>query len=238
MHFEDVNMKAIAAIALAAGIVAPESPAAAQTVAAVVEEVHGSAAGVGFMDYVETGRVIRLGPKDSIVLGYLKSCTREAINGGTVTIGAERSDVKAGTVARATVPCDAERMLLTSEPRHEAAGLAFRSAAVSDGGQSSGRALPEPEFTLFGASPVIQGMAGERIVIERLDAPNERHVLRLSKGRLGDVFDFAGSGAALAPGGLYRALANKRALIFKIDASAQPGRTPVCGRLIRLPAAS
>ena len=98
--------------------------------------------------------------------------------------------------------------------------------------------MPEPQFTLYGASPVIQGTGGERIVIERLDAPNERHVLRLTKGRLGDVFDFAGSGAALAPGGLYRAVANKRALIFRIDAGAQPGRTPVCGRLIRLPAAS
>ena len=120
MHFEDVNMKAIAAIALAAGVVAPTFPAAAQTVAAVVEEVHGSTAGVGFMDYVETGRVIRLGPKDSLVLGYLKSCTRETVTGGTITIGAERSDVKAGTVERAIVPCDAERMLLTSEPRNEA----------------------------------------------------------------------------------------------------------------------
>ncbi|HUI96289.1 MAG TPA: hypothetical protein VLX44_11090 [Xanthobacteraceae bacterium] len=231
-------MKAIAAIALAAAVVAPVFPAAAQTLAAVVEEVHGSAAGVGFMDYVETGRVIRLGPKDSVVLGYLKSCTRETITGGTITVGVQHSDVKAGTVERAIIPCDAERMLLTSEPRHEAAGLAFRSAVISDGGQPSGRALPEPEFTLYGASPVIQGTGGERIVIERLDASDKRHVVRLTTGRLGDVFDFAGSGAALAPGGLYRAVANRHTLVFRIDSSAQPGRTPVCGRLIRLPAAS
>lgn len=225
-------MKATAVIALAAGVVALMVPAAAQTVAAVVEEVRGGPAGVRFMDYVETGRVIHLGPKGSIVLGYLKSCTRETITGGTITIGAERSHVEAGKVARVIVACDAERMLLSSEPRSETAGLVFR-----DAGPPAGRSLPEPQFTLYGASPVIQAAGDARIVIERLDAGNERHVLRLTRGPLG-YFDFAGSGASLVPGGLYRATANTRAMVFKIDSSARPGRTPVCGRLIRFPAAS
>ena len=39
--------------------------------------------------------MIKLGPRDTIVLGYLKSCWRETITGGTVTVGAEQSEVKA-----------------------------------------------------------------------------------------------------------------------------------------------
>jgi hypothetical protein len=222
-------MKATAVMALAAGFVASVVPAAAQTVAAVVEEVRSSSAGVGFMDYVEAGRVVRLGPRDSIVLGYLKTCVRETITGGTITIGTEHSEVKAGKVARETVACDAERMLLTSERRSETAGLVFR-----DGNPP----LPGPQFTIYGTSPIIQAAGGGDVIIERLDAGNERHVLRLTEGPLGDVFDFAESSAALVPGGLYRIIANTRVVVFKVDPGAKPGPTPICGRLIRLAAAS
>jgi len=88
-------------------------------------------------------------------------------------------------------------------------------------------------FTLFGASPIIQAAGGGRVIIERLDATNERHVVPLTKSPGGDIFDFARSGAALVPGGLYRALANGHEMIFKVAASAKPGHTPVVGRLIR-----
>ena len=62
---------------------------------AVVEEVTGHQSGVDFMDYVETGKLIKLGPHDHIVLDYLKSCWREIITGGTVTVGPEQSDLAA-----------------------------------------------------------------------------------------------------------------------------------------------
>jgi len=218
-------MKATAVIALAASVVGCVCPAAAQTLAAVVEDVRGNP-GVGFMDYVEAGRVFQLGPKDSIVLGYIKSCVRETIAGGTITIGADRSHVEAGRVERAIVACDAERMFLTSQPANETAGMVFRS-------WDRRRQLPEPQFTLFGASPIIQAAGGGRVIIERLDATNERHVVPLTKSPGGDIFDFARSGAALVPGGLYRALANGHEMIFKVAASAKPGHTPVVGRLIR-----
>lgn len=51
------------------------------------------------MDYVEPGQVIRLGAADGLVLGYLKSCWRETITGGTVTVGTEQSQVAGGEVA-------------------------------------------------------------------------------------------------------------------------------------------
>jgi hypothetical protein len=65
--------------------------ASAQSPAAVVEDLAGSVPGVQFMDYVEPGQIIRLGAHDRIVLGYLKSCWRETISGGTVTVGNEQS---------------------------------------------------------------------------------------------------------------------------------------------------
>ena len=58
--------------------------ALAETPVAVVEDVKGKPSGVEFMDYVVPGKVIRLGPNDSIVLGYLASCWRETITGGTM----------------------------------------------------------------------------------------------------------------------------------------------------------
>ena len=48
------------------------------------------------MDYLETGRVIRLGARETVVLSYLYSCTRETITGGTVTVGTDRSEVLSG----------------------------------------------------------------------------------------------------------------------------------------------
>ena len=38
---------------------------------ALVEDISGHPASVQLMDYVEPGQVIRLGPGDTIVLGYL-----------------------------------------------------------------------------------------------------------------------------------------------------------------------
>src|SRR6516225_4849848 len=74
--------------------------ASAQSPAAVVEEIQGSVPGIAFMDYVEPGQIIRLGAHDRIMLGYLKSCWRETISGGTVTVGPEQSEVAGGDGAR------------------------------------------------------------------------------------------------------------------------------------------
>src|SRR5262249_44718503 len=99
----------------------------AQGPAAVVEDVSGKSAGVEFMDYVTPGKVIRLGRQDTIVLGYLKSCWRETIVGGTVTVGTEQSDVQGGKVERTQVKCDAGRMQLSGSQAVQSAGYVSRS---------------------------------------------------------------------------------------------------------------
>ena len=97
---------------------------AAQRVA-LVEEVKGKVTGVEFMDYVAPGTVIKLGPRDSIVLTYIKSCWRETITGGTVVIGVEQSLFHLSRVEGGKVDCDRVGRPVTDQQR-DVAGTVFR----------------------------------------------------------------------------------------------------------------
>jgi hypothetical protein len=87
-------------VALAAVGLLLMMPMGANAQVALVEDVNSKSAGVQSMDYVAAGKQIRLGNQDTLVLSYLKSCWRETIAGGTVTVGAEQSDVAGGHVER------------------------------------------------------------------------------------------------------------------------------------------
>ena len=205
--------------------------ASAQSPAAVVEDLTGNVPGVAFMDYVDPGQVIRLGGQDRIVLGYLKSCWRETITGGTVTVGAEQSEVAGGEVARAKVACEGGKMMLSAELAGKSGAMVFRQAP-----KPQPVALLHPEFTLYGLSPVFEVRPPGKLVIERLDQRGERHELAITEQDLmrGAFFDCAKAGLALAPGGIYRAKFADRELVFKIDPDAKPGDAPLLGRLARL----
>jgi hypothetical protein len=207
--------------------------ASAQSPAAVVEEVQGSVPGIQFMDYVDPGQAIRLGAHDRIVLGYLNSCWRETISGGTVTVGTEQSDVAGGDVARAKVACEGGKMLLSSELAGKSAAMVFRQVP-----EPQAAAVPHPEFTLYGLSPVFELRPPGKLVVDRLDQPGEHHEIAVTEPQLmrGAFLDFAKAGVTLAPGGVYRAKFTDRELVFKIDADAKPGDSPLAGRLARLQA--
>ena len=81
---------------------------------ALVEDIKSTSTDVEFMDYVGAGQVIRLEPRDVLVLSYLKSCEHETITGGTVRVGADKSEVDGGKVARAKVRCNGGKMQLSS----------------------------------------------------------------------------------------------------------------------------
>src|SRR5260370_42638042 len=117
------------AILAVAGGVAGSVAAAAPLQVALVENVTGNPAGVEFMDYLETGKIIELGPRDPIVLSYMSSCVRETITGGTVTIGTDQSEAQGAKVARIKVPCDAGKMVLASKQAAEVSRRICRSAA-------------------------------------------------------------------------------------------------------------
>jgi hypothetical protein len=209
--------------------------ASTQSPVAVVEDVTGNPAGIQFMDYVVPGKVIELGREETIVLGYLKSCWRETITGGTVTVGTEQSEVQAGHVERAKVACEGSKMLLTAELANKSAAMVFR-----DRPRKTQQAPARPQFTLYGLSPVIEIRAGTTLTIERIDKPGERHTVAVGSQQLvhGAFFDLAKANLVLAAGGIYRAQAGTQEMVFKIDADAKPGPTPIVGRLLKLQPAS
>jgi hypothetical protein len=124
---------AIAVIAAIAVFTCLAGPVAAGDPVALVEDVSGNAAGVEFMDYLAAGQEIRLAPKDRLVIDYLRSCWRETITGGTVTIGAEQSNVASGTVGREKIECDGGKLRLTADlPRPAEAGRGAQCRGRAD----------------------------------------------------------------------------------------------------------
>ncbi len=201
-------------------------PAWAGEPSAIVEDLAAPDAGLELMDYVEDGRVIRLGSSGTITLGYLRSCWRETISGGTVTVGARRSTIKGGAVRREMVECDGGAIELSSAEAGKSGVMVFRRAPTA---QEAG--LPAPQLTLYGASPMITLIEpGGNVVIERLDKAGITIVIAVD----GKFVDLAQGKSALEPGGLYRGRVGERAVVFKIDPFAQPGAGPIIGRLIRL----
>lgn len=198
--------------------------------AALVEDAKAQGLGVEFMDYVQAGQVIKLGVEDELVLGYLRSCWRESIKGGTVTVGTDESKVEGGEVRREKVRCDGGQLRLTQAQSGQSAVMVFRAP----GAQTTHL---QPHVTLFGLSPVLEVRGGGTVTIERLDQPGRKltvDVVTLPTQR-GAYYDLAKRGQELVAGGLYLASAGPgREILFKIDAEATPGQAPIVSRLLRL----
>jgi hypothetical protein len=212
-----------------AGLVALAGSAAAQTPVAVVEEVQGKVTGAEFMDYVAPGKVIKLGAGGMVVLGYMKSCWRETISGiGTVVVGAEESLVHLADVKGGKVDCDSSHSQLIDRTVGESAATVVRSL--------DGKASASPRLTLYGASPMVETTDRGKLVIERLDVKGERYDVDLTATSVvrGKFYDFAKTGTALKPGGTYAASLGSQRTVFLVDRYAQPGATPIIGRLVRL----
>ena len=204
------------------------SPAAAQAPVAIVEEVQGAVTGAEFMDYVAPGKVIKLGPASTIVLGYLQSCRRETIAGvGTVIVGKEESMVHLGEVKAGKAECDANRPHMSNRQTADSAATVVRNIDKEKSATT---------YTLYGLAPVFETTGQGKLLIERLDAKGERYDVDLAKSPLvkGKFYDFTSSGKALNPGGFYRASLGARKVVFLVDPQAGPGPASVVGRLVRL----
>jgi hypothetical protein len=195
---------------------------------ALVEDVRGATADVEFMDYVGTGQVIKLEPRDVLVLSYLKSCEHETITGGTVVVGAERSDVKDGQVVRTKVPCDGGKVRLTSQEASKSAASAFRLQSA------------EIHPTLYARSPLVQlpktlASQDRTLLIQRTDRPGKPYELPIDDTTAAaGFFDLAKSKVTLVRGAIYDASIGGHKLTFQIDAKAKSGPAPVVSRLVRI----
>jgi hypothetical protein len=202
----------------------------AETPAAIVEDVQGKVDGIAFMDYVAPGKIIKLGPKASVTLSYLKSCQRETISEGVVLVGDEQSTVQLGEVKREKVPCDTNAAKLSEREANQSAATTFRTM------RSDAKGGPAKLPTLYGVSPLVQAKAGGTLVIERTDGKEPTISVPLKGDAMvgGKFYDFAKAGKTLTPGGSYLAILGAKRYAFQIDASATPSPSPVIGRLLRL----
>ncbi|MFZ3354918.1 MAG: hypothetical protein WA268_29175 [Xanthobacteraceae bacterium] len=201
--------------------------AAPKVPTALVEDVKSTTAGVEFMDYVGSGQIIKLGPRDTLVLSYLESCEQETITGGTVTVGAARSAVQGGQVARSKSPCDGGNIRLSAAEANKSAASAFRV-------QSAGT-----EITLYAQAPAVQFPktlpgADRTLVIRRVDRSGERHAIKLNDASAAKGFyDLGKADLSLARGGIYVASLGGQNVPFRIDANAKSGPAPIASRLLR-----
>lgn len=211
------------------GVFGLAASAAAQAPVAIVEDVKGKVDGAEFMDYVTPGKVIKLGPQATVVLGYMKSCWRETITGGTVIVGAEESKVHLGDVQRVKVPCDAGAVQLSDREANQSAATTFRTLQA---GRGTAKKLP----TLYGVSPLVEAKSGGTLVIERIDGSGEQFTVPLKSNQMtrGKFYDFAKAGKSLEPGGTYLARLGSQRFTFLVHPQATTGASPIVGRLLRL----
>jgi hypothetical protein len=221
--FVAASVAGVLAIATEASARAP-----APTVpAAVVEDVKSATADIEFMDYVGKSQVIKLEPRDVLVLSYLKSCEHETITGGTVTVGSERSEVQDGQVVRSRVACDGGKIRLSKEQASKSAASAFRL-------QSS-----DIEPTLFARAPLVQlpkvlASNDRTLLIERTDRRGERHEIKIDDTvAAAGFYDLAKINVSLTRGAIYDASIGSHKMTFQIDAKAKSGPAPVVSRLLR-----
>src|SRR5580700_9342309 len=210
-----------AVLAVATDVPAPMIPTA------LVEDVQGATAGVEFMDYVGNGQVIKLEPGAILVLSYLKSCEHETITGGTVIVGAERSDVQDGQIVRAKVPCDGGKMRLSSQQASKSAASAMRLQSA------------DIEPMLYARTPVVQFpkvLAGQdrTLLIERIDRRGERHEFKIDDTiAAAGFYDLAKINLSLTRGAIYDTSIGGHKMTFQIDAKAKSGPAPIVSRLLR-----
>ena len=200
------------------------NPASAQGPVAIVEEIDSKNADVEIMDYLTAGKTIALASTDRLVVGYLKSCWRETIIGGTVAIGTEQSSVIAGQVERVKVRCQAESKGAVSKETVGSGAMVFRKKPDSK----------QPQQTIYGVSPVIEIGDARSLAIERLDQSDKPIQINLAERvpARSRFIDLAKSNIALVAGALYKAKLGQREVIFRIDPAADPRSTSVVGRLV------
>ena len=217
------------AIVVVVGVMGCAGSAAAQAPVAVVEEVQGNVTGAEFMDYVVPGKVIKLGAGASVVLGYMKSCRRETINGtGTVIVGEDESKVHLAEVEGTKTNCDPAQVHATTRATSDVAASVVRS--LGKGASPAGLQL-----TLYGTSPLVEAKGRGTLVFERLDQKGERQQFDLTGNQLkGRFYDLAGTSKLLTPGATYAATFASRRVVFRVDPQAKPGPTPIVGRLLRM----
>jgi hypothetical protein len=196
--------------------------AAAQTQAvAILEEIAGASGKHEAFDELKAGERLELGASGRAVIGYLGSCVRETIEGGTVVVGKDQSQIEGGKVARETIPCEATQLVLTEAE-------AGKSATFST------RPMPwvrETKQIVPSLSPLIWVEAKGQLTIKRYDTEDQQVLaFPIKDGKV----DLAEHQVELVPNGFYELRAGKKKVVIQIHSNAHAGSMPAMSRLVRL----
>ncbi len=210
---------ALAGVLAVAGLGAP-APALASEPVALVEGLSQPRDDLQLMDYLEAGRTFDLAAGETVEIGYLLSCVHEEITGGTVTVGADESDVEGGEVARSLVDCDGGSVALAEGQGQQAGAAAFRAGDSGD--------LPPPDRLIYGLSPILK-FAGTPapVTIRRLDS----EAPEIDVAAADPVVDLRAQGIALSPGATYAFVAGERTLVIAVSKFASED-APAVSRLV------
>ncbi len=202
----------------AALLLSPQASAQAPAVA-ILEEIEGAAGTHEAFDELRAGDRLELGAKGRAIIGYLGSCARETIDGGTIVIGNNQSQVEGGKVARETIACEATQLVMTEQEAGTSATVVFRGPPWE---KHVRQVVPSP-------SPVVLA-SGKSLQVKRLDEEEKPVTLPLKNGRV----DLDAAEIALTPGGYYELTAGKKQMVIQIDPAATVDPLPPTSRIVRL----
>ena len=193
---------------------------------AIIEDIEANGATLSFMDYVSEGQIIQLGKTGKLVIGYLNSCRRETITGGTVIIGSLQSKVNKGQLLREDVECNGGNATLSGQQAATSGALAFRGSGKAKVGISNA------DLTIFGTAPVIRTTrTNTDITIERMDQREKPYTYHIR----GAHIDLADEKLSLSLGGTYRInITDGNSKTFKVNKYAEMGKISIVSRLIDL----
>lgn len=173
---------------------------------ALIEE--STAASVQEFDLFKEGDSFNLSAGETVVIGYMTSCTRETITGGSVTIGAKESDVAGGKVAREEVQCTEPRLELTAAESQEGAVIAFRPAGAKK--------------HTFTCTPLLMRSDKQTLFVEIVEAETGTVVASLQSDAAN--IDLAAEKIELQPGRMYHIKrSGYNMIMLEIDKTAKPG---------------
>ncbi|MEE8444230.1 MAG: hypothetical protein V3S44_02710 [Alphaproteobacteria bacterium] len=202
-------------------------PGLAAEPSAIVEQVSDLPQGPKALEFLSPGRVIRLQPGQRLVVGYFRSCWRETISGGQVTIGKDRSTIVRGRVFRQLVECDRGHLWLTGVGLGEAGKTTARALKRKKQMSAPGKAP-----RVFSRTPIFWMVKKDAIVtLKRLDRAGA--IFKITAR--GHFADLAKGRRRLITGGLYRASAGGSAVHFRIDELAEESGGPIVGRIVFVP---
>lgn len=188
--------------------------AASRPVAIVEDSAKTEGKGQVF-DLLSENDQISLKAGEILVLGYLKSCTRETITGGTVTVGNKESVIEGGTVTREKTECTVNKLALTADEAQQSATVAFRPGDTIKHIQTR--------------QPLIMAGKSESVTIQSFEG-GESWQLTPESGHI----DFRAANLEMQPNMRYRVTGAKATIIVEVDAAATTAKTGTLERVVIL----